>query len=171
LDIDFPAPTKPMIKAFNHVGMSVASLERAMDFYGKALGMTALSAPRTFGPGYAQGNYETILRLPGATGRVCTLASACGFRIELFEFSHPTPQQADANRPVCDHGITHFCVEVDDIEAEYQRILGAGGIFHAPPLQFFGRIKAAYARDPDGNVFELIEAIQPSHNLRPAATI
>ena len=160
-----------MVKGFNHVGLSVSSLARAMDFYGKALGMHPVSGERAFVPGYAEGKYETILALPGATGRVCTIASPSGFRIELFEFTNPEPRKADPKRPVCDHGITHFCVEVDDIEAEYLRIVAAGGTFHARPLEFFGKVKAAYARDPDGNVFELVEAIGPPQSLSPAATI
>jgi catechol 2,3-dioxygenase-like lactoylglutathione lyase family enzyme len=98
--------------------MSVASLARSMQFYAQAFGMRAVSAERVFGPGYAEGKYEVILALPGATGRVCTMTSETGFRIELFEFSYPQPRRADLNRPVCDHGITHFCLEVDDIEVE-----------------------------------------------------
>jgi catechol 2,3-dioxygenase-like lactoylglutathione lyase family enzyme len=148
-----------MIKGINHIGMSVANLERSMEFYGKALGMRPITRGAAFGPGYAQGKYEAILALPGATGRVRTIGSDNGLRIELFEFSYPRPRAADPNRPVCDYGITHFCVEVDDIEFEYRRIIAAGGSFHAPPAEFFGSVRAAYARDPDGNVFELMQLI------------
>jgi predicted enzyme related to lactoylglutathione lyase len=47
-----------------------------------------------------------------------------------------------------------LCFDVDDVEAEYQRLLAAGVRFHTPP-QDFGSARATYGRDPDGNVFEL----------------
>lgn len=54
-------------------------------------------------------------------------------------------------------GITHFCVEVSDIESEYERLKAAGASFHCPPLDFSGEAMATYGRDPDGNVFELLQ--------------
>jgi hypothetical protein len=59
-------------------------------------------------------------------------------------------------RPVCDHGITHLCLNVTDIDKEYERLNAAGMRFHCPP-QHMGALKATYGRDPDGNVVELLE--------------
>ena len=78
--------------------------------------------------------------------------------LELFEFTQPQPARGDPGRPVCDHGITHFCIEVEDIEEEYERLRQAGARPHCPPLDF-GAAKATYVRDPDGNVVELLELI------------
>jgi len=141
-----------MIRGINHVGISVANLERSIRFYEDVLGMK-VSGQGTF----AGEQFERILRLQGATGKSAMLRKE-GLLIELFEFSHPTPKPGDANRPVCDHGITHFCIDVVGIEAEYERLKAKGVSFHCPPLDFLGIAKATYARDPDGNVFELLEA-------------
>jgi catechol 2,3-dioxygenase-like lactoylglutathione lyase family enzyme len=82
-----------------------------------------------------------------------TAGNAC---IELFEYSSPQPRPGDSKRPVCDHGITHLCLDVSDIEDEYERLKAAGMLFHCPP-QDMGGIKATYGRDPDGNIVELLE--------------
>ena len=38
-----------------------------------------------------------------------------------------------------------------------EKLAAAGVRFHGPVVTFPGGIKAAYGRDPDGNVFELME--------------
>lgn len=138
-----------MIKGMNHVGLSVANLDRSIGFYRDLLGMEVVVASMVFeGP-----RYETILRLNGARGKVALLRAA-DMQIELFEFLHPLPRLADPHRPVCDHGITHFCIEVSDIDVVYERLQAAGVCFHSAPLDF-GTAKATYCRDLDGNVVEL----------------
>jgi hypothetical protein len=83
-------------------------------------------------------------------------------RIELFEFSFPIPKPNAPNRPVCDQGITHFCVEVLEIEQEYQRLRQLGAQFHCEPQVFPGEAVVTYGRDPDGNVFELLQFLWKS---------
>ena len=53
----------------------------------------------------------------------------------------------------------HFAFDVDDIDAEYARLVAAGGteVGRAPaPLQGDGH-RIAFVADPDGNWIELIE--------------
>jgi catechol 2,3-dioxygenase-like lactoylglutathione lyase family enzyme len=145
-----------MIKGCEHVGISVASLDRSIAFYRDVLGMELLiEAP------FGGERYETILGLRGAGGKVALLRLG-DFQVELFEFASPPPRSVDPNRPVCDHGITHFCLRVTDIDAEYARLKAAGVAFHCPPQDFAGAL-ATYGRDPDGNVFELLEAASTAH--------
>lgn len=141
-----------MIRGFHHVGVSVVDIDRSIGFYRDLLGMEQACEVFPFeGP-----LYEQIMALPAPKGRMCVMAKN-GLQLELFEFSHPKPGAKDANYPVADHGLTHFGVEVDDIDAAFARLTAAGVRFHAPVLQFPGGMKAAYGRDPDGNVFELLE--------------
>ena len=139
------------IKAMNHVGISVADIDRSIAFYRDMLGMQVVVRTSFEGDQYA-----TILRLKGASGRVALLRAAA-MQIELFEFSCPVPRGGERDRPVCDHGITHFCIEVHDIDATYRRLRDSGVVFHCEPLDFLGGARATYGRDPDGNVFELLE--------------
>jgi catechol 2,3-dioxygenase-like lactoylglutathione lyase family enzyme len=140
-----------MIKGFNHVGFSVRDLNRSIHFYRNLLGMEVVVKESFSGD-----QYSRILALERAEGTVAFLRSA-NIQLELFEFFNPSPKPVDPDRPVCDHGLTHFCIEVADIEFEYQRLKSAGVLFHCSPLLFFGNVKATYGRDPDGNVFEMIE--------------
>jgi len=143
-----------VICGFDHVGISVANLGRSITFYRKCLGMD-LIVQTTF-----EGKlYEEVLGLKRTSGKVAVL-KAGDLQIELFEFSEPAPKALDPGRPVCDHGISHFCVKVTDIEVEYERLKEAGVCFHCPPADFCGIAKSTYARDPDGNVFELREQAQ-----------
>jgi catechol 2,3-dioxygenase-like lactoylglutathione lyase family enzyme len=146
-----------MVKGMNHVGISVSDLDRSIEFYKNGLGMEVVSQ-RTFGREKDRGQYDTILGLQGATGRAAMLRLA-SLRLELWEFSFPAPKSSDPHRPVCDHGITHFCIELTDIRSQYEQLKAAGATFHCPPLDFFGKAMATYGRDPDGNVFELLETI------------
>jgi glyoxylase I family protein len=153
-----------MIKGLNHVGLSVVSMDRSLDFYCRLLGLKLVSQ-RVFG----DERFDTILRLKGATGRVALLRAGT-LQLELFEFSHPVPRPSGPDRPVCDHGITHISVEVEDIDYEYRRLCTAGVVFHCPPIEFKGIAKATYARDPDGNVLEVLQMTiaAPSSGSRPA---
>jgi 2-keto-3-deoxy-L-rhamnonate aldolase RhmA/catechol 2,3-dioxygenase-like lactoylglutathione lyase family enzyme len=134
----------------HHVGLSVVELERSLAFYRDLLGFE-VTAHQPF-----EGDlYETIMALPGTYGRAAMLAGP-GLQLELFEFTHPAPDRSDPERPVSGHGITHFCLTVGDVDAEYDRLSAAGVSFHCPPLDF-GTAKATYLRDPDGNVIELLQ--------------
>jgi catechol 2,3-dioxygenase-like lactoylglutathione lyase family enzyme len=143
-----------MIKAMKHVGISVSNLGRSISFYRDLLGMEVVVEDTFSGD-----QYDAILRLRATSGKVALLKSG-DMQIELFEFSHPTPRHADPDRPVCDHGITHFCVQVDDVDDSYERLRASGVSFHCPPIVFYGTAKATYGRDPDGNVFELLQLAQ-----------
>lgn len=140
-----------MIKGMNHVGISVVNLERSLYFYRDLLGMRVVEHGEVAGE-----SYERVLGLVGARG-VAVLLRLNDMQVELFQFTSPTPRPSEIDYPVCDHRITHFCIEVVDIKMEYERLRVAGVVFHCPPVDFSGVAKATYGRDPDGNVFELWE--------------
>lgn len=88
-------------------------------------------------------------------------SNAC---VELFQYATPSPKSSEANRPVCDHGITHLCLQVTDIDAEYERLQAAGMRFHCPPQTRSG-LRVTDGRDPDGNVVELLEVTDRESTL------
>lgn len=144
-----------MIRGIHHVAISTPDLDRLLGFYRDLLGFEQVMEtewPR----GTAQ--IDKVLGLTDSSGRQ-TMLRAGNLCIEMFEFDSPEPKPMDPKRPVCDHGHTHLCLDVVDIQSVYDKLVAAGTEFHAPP-QDFGDIRATYGRDPDGNVFEIQEVLK-----------
>ena len=145
---------------FNHVGISVTDLDRSIAFYREMFGMEPLSDPFAFsGPQIAE-----IMDIPDVAGRMCMIAGG-NLWLELFEFTTPRGKEKPRDYPVSDRGYSHFGMTVDDVEATYDKLKAAGVKVHGR-LQTFagGGMRAAYCRDPDGNVFEIM---QPGAGMPP----
>ncbi|HEV7480306.1 MAG TPA: VOC family protein, partial [Roseiarcus sp.] len=82
--------------------------------------------------------------------------------LEIFRYVTPAGKDPIANRPACDAELTHVAFDVIDIFAEYERLKKAGVPFHTEP-QTVGLFRSTYGRDPDGNIFELQEVLDPRH--------
>lgn len=143
-----------MIHGINHVAISTPDIERSAAFY-----MGMLGFEEVFRLNWEIGHkaLDAITGLRDSSARIIMLkcGNAC---IELFEYQTSVPKPGEPARPVCDHGITHVCLQVSDINAEYARLKAAGMPFHSDPQTVGGGIWATYGRDPDGNVVELLEA-------------
>jgi len=150
-----------MINGIHHVAVSTGDLDRMVAFYTEHLGFEVVMDTEFGG----RVEIDQILGLEGAVARQ-KMVKAGNLCIELFEFSSPTPEPGDPNRPVNNHGYTHFCLDVTDIDAEYERLSAAGMTFHCPPAPSkrlgSGKLRATYGRDPDGNVIELQEILDSS---------
>jgi len=143
-----------MILGVNHVGLSVPDMDRALQFYCELLGFEKLSDA-----GWPSGteSADRILAVEGTSARVCHLGSS-NLLLELFQFGDCNPVSQDPNRPVVDHGITHLCLAVTDLDAEFARLSAAGMVFHSPPTDVgIPGVRTVYGRDPFGNVVELEE--------------
>jgi len=141
-----------MMMRFHHAAISTPDLDRCVDFYTKIVG-----CEKAWSFGWEKGSEEAdaMTGLPDSAARATMLKLGDSF-LEIFEFSSPTPRPGKLRRPVCDHGITHICLQVQELHKEYERLKAAGVEFHSPPLtQDSGYV--VYGRDPDGNVIELIE--------------
>jgi catechol 2,3-dioxygenase-like lactoylglutathione lyase family enzyme len=141
-----------MIKGFHHAAISTPDLERCIDFYTRIIGG---EVAWTFGWDKGTPAADDVTGLRNSAARAAMLKIGATF-LEVFEFSSPTPEPQIASRPVNNHGITHICLEVQDIGFEYERLKAAGMPFNCPPQQQDGSAMV-YGRDPDGNVVELIE--------------
>ena len=148
-----------MIRRIHHTALSTPDLARAVAFYRDLLGFEVVSE---FGWPAGSKGPDRMLGLEGTACRAAMLRHGDSM-LELFEFSQPTPRPQAPDRPVVDHGITHVCFLVDDVEVEHARLAAAGVRFHYPPRPSRGGVRACYGRDPDGNVFELIEVSDPVH--------
>lgn len=145
-----------MIRGIHHTALSTASLERSLAFYRDLLGFEPVLDFR-----WPEGteNMNRTHELPETAGRVVLLRLGNAM-LEIFEYATPEPRPRDPSRRMCDQGLIHFCLDVDDVEAEYRRLSAAGVRFHCPPVDY-GSVKLTYGRDPDGNVIEFQEILNP----------
>ena len=98
---------------------------------------------------------DAIFGLSDTSVRMVMLRLGDAF-LEIFEFRRPLRTRND-DRAVAVPGFTHVAVATDDVDADYDRLLAAGVTFHCPPQTAPGLCRATYARDPDGNIVELLQ--------------
>ena len=143
-----------MIRGVHHTAFSTTDLDRLLHFYCDLLGAEKLSDGR-WGPGNQPINQ--VLGLPDTAGR-SSMIRLGNLHLELWQFETPTPLPRTDRPPASQLGLTHICLEVDDVDAEYTRLKAAGIDFHTAPMTF-GRQRATYGRDPDGNIFEVLQQL------------
>ena len=149
------------INGLHHVAISTPDLDRLTAFYVDVLGFELVE---DWLGGWAQGNpvIDRIVGLQDSAARQVMLRAG-NLYLEVFQYASPPPRPGDPDRPVCDHGYTHFCLDVTDLQAEYNRLTAAGMRFHCPPVFDHEQgIGSTYGRDPDGNVIEIQEVLRPS---------
>ena len=140
-----------MIRGIHHVAISTPDLDRLSEFYTAALDAeTVMETSWSDNP-----RVDSMIDLPGSAAKQRMLRVG-NVHLELFEYSSPTPTAKDRAHPPSDHGITHLCFDVVDIDAEFDRLVALGMSFsrRAPDGS---RLRAIYGRDPDGNIVELQE--------------
>lgn len=145
-----------MILGINHVALSVPDLDRAIDFYCGLLGFQK-SERLCWQAGTPES--EAAARITAVDGTAADVVHLRGqnLLLEVFQFRAGGARPQDPQRPVVDHGITHLCFAVTDVDAEYERLSAAGMRFHCEPTVVGPGIRTTYGRDPFGNVIEFEE--------------
>lgn len=144
-----------MIRGVHHVSITTPDIDRLVNFYVEAFGFEKIS-----GGGWQVGNArnDAIVGLRNSATRMAFLRAG-NLLVEVFQYLEPAGAPNEPERPANNAGYTHICVDVVDIEAEYDRLVALGMTFHAPVGEAVGGIRAMYGRDPDGNIVELIEFV------------
>ncbi|WP_380877622.1 hypothetical protein ACFB49_13580 [Sphingomonas sp. DBB INV C78] len=146
-----------MIRGIHHVAINVADFDRMADFYRRAFGFEEM--PGAFA--WADNpDYDRVLGVPGSKGRVTMFRAGASF-LELFQYSAPPARDAPPLRPN-DRGYTHFCVILDDMDTEFERLKREGMTFVADRPGHEDGMRGIYGADPEGNVIELLE-LPPGH--------
>lgn len=117
---------------FDHLVLTVASIERTVDFYTRALGMTH----EVFGP-----DKRSALHF-GA------------HKINLHQADNMFEPRAEHPRT----GSGDICLLVDDFDGIEAQLTRAGVAILVPPSERSGArgaLRSIYLRDPDGNLVEL----------------
>lgn len=149
-----------MIRGVHHCSISTPDRDRLVRFYTDLIG-----AELVFSFGWEKGSAEpdTIVGLRDTSAVVAHLRLG-NCMIEIQEYRSPVGRSREGDRPVNDHGLSHLCLDVVDLDAEFDRLRVAGVKFQSSPVQV-DYVKAVYTRDPDGNILELQEILDPDASI------
>jgi len=143
-----------MLKATRHVGIVVRDMEKMLDFYRDFLGLAVQIDFREKGA-----FIDTVQGLEGVDVRMVKLALPDGSLIELLcDDGHPV-EELDRRR-LCDAGIVHVAFTVEDVEKTHEAFSARGlDTLGAPTTSPDGKARLFFARDPEGNLMELVEML------------
>lgn len=150
-----------MFTTIAHIGLTVSDLDRSVAFYKEVLGLEYIGEMTMDGPETA-----ALFQREGCSARVAYLrtADANAAPVELIQFTD-VPAKKDTP-DLFKTSISELCFTTDDIDREYQRLLERGVRFISEPQTFdstkygFGKSRAVYFYDPDGNILELIQPVE-----------
>ena len=144
-----------MILATRHAGIVVKDLDRALRFWRDVMGL------RVEIEFCEEGEFiDTVQRLSGVKVNMIKLSAPDGTLIELLKDEHHAGKP-QAERKLCDRGISHVAFTVADVEASWRTLTEAGcETLSAPTTSPDGKARLFFARDPEGNLIEIVEVIK-----------
>jgi catechol 2,3-dioxygenase-like lactoylglutathione lyase family enzyme len=148
---------EPRIRGVDAVGMTVAEMDRSVDFYTRVLGFSQVSDVEVAGDAYERLRDVFPIRM-----RVVRLRLGQE-SLELTEYLAPKGRPAPVDARSNDRWFQHVAIVVSDMDRAYQS-LHEEHVTHvsSEPQRLpdwnpnAGGIRAFYFRDPDGHPLELI---------------
>lgn len=150
-----------MLKEIAHVGITVSDIDKSIAFYRDVLGLHFVGEIVMEGP-----ETDILFNRKNARCRVAYLNGgddALCPPVELIQFTDVTVTRASAD--LFKTSISEICFRVDNIDDAYMRLRINGVECLSAPQLFdftsggFGKSKAIYFKDPDGNILELMEYV------------
>jgi catechol 2,3-dioxygenase-like lactoylglutathione lyase family enzyme len=143
-----------MRSTIHHMGITVRNLEESIAFYSEAFGLRQVDRAVFSGDDLAY-----VVQVPGAELEYAFMAGENAI-LELIEYKTPKGKPFELRNN--DVGAAHCCFIVDDLDETYERLLGMGVTFNAPPqtapdIAPFNGLKYTYFRDPNGVTIELFQ--------------
>jgi glyoxylase I family protein len=139
-----------MIVGLHHVAIGVSDFDKALKFYTEGLGFEIVQQSELDN----DPNANRVIGLDSIKAKMAMLKAPNAY-VELWQYSNPVPEDL-RSRP-CDYGYPHFALQVDDIQAEYDRLKTHGMEFMGEVVHYGDSASAIYGRDPCGNIIELYE--------------
>ena len=133
----------------HHVGITVADLDRAVQFYTETFDLPVVAEFSVGGDAFAE-----AVAVEGAAAEFAHL-DADGAIVELVEYEPAREEGRDPelNRP----GATHLGLTVDDVEAFYAGLADDVETL-SPPRTTESGTTVLFVRDPEGNLIEILDA-------------
>jgi catechol 2,3-dioxygenase-like lactoylglutathione lyase family enzyme len=153
-----PAAHVLPVTAVDSVGMTVADMNRAVEFYTAVLSFEKVSDFEVAGR-----EHELLTGVFGARARIVRLRLG-DEAIELTEFLAPKGRPFPDDMRPNDRGFQHIAIIVSDMAQAYARLRQAGATHASTGPQRLpdwnlnaGGIEAFYFRDPDGHFLEILQ--------------
>jgi glyoxylase I family protein len=134
----------------HHVAIGVGDMEKALSFYRDLLGMEVVFDIEAQGP-----VMDVIQALEGAKARIVMLRLG-EQNLELFQYRLPPPKPMPVGLRMSDRGLTHFALQVPNVDELYRKWKAKGVRFYSEPQQL-GPTRVVYLYDPEGVTVELIQ--------------
>jgi catechol 2,3-dioxygenase-like lactoylglutathione lyase family enzyme len=142
------------VRRFDHVGITVADLDRAMAFF-VSLGL------EVEGRMFMEGEFvDTVIGIPDSRSEIVMLrAPDGGAGVELSSFIHPDHQPGSSAPMSTELGLRNVAFEVDDLQAAIERLAADGYGLIGGVGQYEDIWRMAYVRGPEGIIVALAERI------------
>ena len=142
------------IQRFDHVGITVADLDRATAFF-VALGL------EVEGTGSVAGEFvETVCGIPGAHCELVMLRSpGGGSRLELSRFVTPDHLPGSPAAMANELGLRNVSFEVGDLDAALRAVAADGYGLVGGVGDYEGSVRMAYVRGPEGIIVSLFDQV------------
>lgn len=139
------------IKRIHHTAVSVADMDRSLEFYVDLLGFDLVfDSDISPNPGL-----DAVVGMTDATGRVCWLMVG-DTMLELWQWDQPQGRPLPDDYRPADRGVTHFALVVDDVNELHRRITEAGLAANSEPTDLAMHL-TTYVRGPDDEIIEILE--------------
>ncbi|WP_424014435.1 VOC family protein [Halorubrum xinjiangense] len=143
----------------HHVGITVADLDRAVEFYTTTFDLDVVAEFSVGGDAFAE-----AVAVEGAAAEFAHL-DADGVRVELVTYDAadeagdgPIDDAGPVDRPKLNRpGATHLGLSVDDVEAFYADLADDVETL-SPPRTTESGTTVLFVRDPEGNLIEVLDA-------------
>ncbi len=145
-------PRSNLVLDTQHVGLTVTSLDTALEFWCGVLGFE-LAARRSLGSGPSM---ENIVGVPGVDLDIAIVVAPGGLRIELLEYLSPEDRKVYQPRS-CDVGSVHVAFSVSDLEVMLTRVESAGWNRLGAPQVLPNGARVMYVRGPEGHTLEFMQ--------------
>jgi len=152
------AAPQPLVATVGAVGMTVADMDRAVDFYAQVLTFEKVSDVEVAGPGF-----EHLQGVFGLRMRVVRMRLGDEF-VELTEYLAPKGRPMPVETRSNDRWFQHIAIIVRDMGRAYERLRqhkvphASSGPQRLPDWNpNAGGIQAFYFRDPDGHFLEILQ--------------
>ena len=144
----------PRIQRFDHVGITVADLDRATAFF-VGLGL------EVEGRMPMEGDFvDTVIGIPNSRSEIVMLRPPDGGPgLELSSFVQPGHEPGSPNAMSTELGLRNIAFEVDDLQAIVDRLGSEGYGLVGGIGQYEHMWRMAYVRGPEGIIVSLAQRI------------